>query len=92
MDLATTRKLVDAALSGSLDEVPVEPDPIFGLGIPREVPGVPLEVLEPWRSWTERSYYEEVARTLAAKFQKNFEAFVAAGVDAAVAAAGPRCG
>lgn len=92
MDLATTRKLVDAVLMGSLDDVPVQPDPIFGLGIPREVPGVALEVLEPWRSWNHGSYYEEVARTLAAKFQKNFEAFVAAGVDAAVAAAGPRWG
>ena len=42
MDLALTRAMVRAALSGALADVPVTTDPIFGLHVPVECPGVPL--------------------------------------------------
>ncbi len=90
MDLSVTRTLVAAVLSGQLDDAPGVPDPIFGLGIPREVPGVASELLEPWRTWTDRSRYDEMVRELAGRFQKNFESFITSGVAEEVVAAGPR--
>jgi phosphoenolpyruvate carboxykinase (ATP) len=39
--------MIHAALGGKLDNVQFDADPIFGLRIPAEVPGVPREVLHP---------------------------------------------
>ena len=39
--------MVRAALNGELADVPYERDPIFGVEVPTEVPGVPSEVLRP---------------------------------------------
>ena len=47
MKIAHTRATLDAALSGALDSVQCEPDPIFGLAIPASCPGVPGDVLRP---------------------------------------------
>jgi phosphoenolpyruvate carboxykinase (ATP) len=89
MNLAHTRAMVRAALAGELHDVATEPDPIFGLHIPVEVPGVPTEVLRPRETWADAAAYDEQARRLAGMFQENFEKF-ADSVSAAVRQAGPR--
>ncbi|HEU4749060.1 MAG TPA: phosphoenolpyruvate carboxykinase (ATP), partial [Gemmatimonadaceae bacterium] len=86
--LAHTRAMVTAALSGSLDAVPTEPDPVFGLGVPVNVNGVPMEVLEPRRTWSDPAAYDAQARKLAGMFRKNFERF--GEVNSAIKNAGPR--
>src|SRR5581483_10261511 len=47
MHLPYTRAMVERLLTGELDNVPTVKDPIFGVEIPQEVPGVPSEVLNP---------------------------------------------
>ncbi len=47
MKLALTRSMVKATLSGSLNDVKTTRDPVFGVHVPVEVPGVPAEVLDP---------------------------------------------
>ncbi len=89
MKLSLTRRLVQAALSGELGGVAIEPDPVFGLGIPTRVDGVPSEVLHPWESWADRAAYDVAAKKLAKMFADNFEQY-AAGVTAEIRAAGPR--
>jgi phosphoenolpyruvate carboxykinase (ATP) len=91
MNLAHTRAMVRAALAGKLDEVSTEPDPIFGLNIPVEVPGVPNEVLRPRETWADTAAYDEQARRLAGMFRENFEKF-ADQVPEEVRNAGPRQG
>jgi phosphoenolpyruvate carboxykinase (ATP) len=88
MDLAHTRAIVRAALSGDLDDVETTPDPIFGLHIPASVPGVPDDVLQPRGTWRDPQAYDEQARKLAAMFRENFEKF-AADVPESVREAGP---
>ena len=88
MKLSLTRRLVGAALSGELDGVGTEPDPVFGLGIPLAVAGVASEVLRPWESWAERGAYDAAAGRLAKMFAENFAQY-AAEVGAEVRAAGP---
>lgn len=70
-----TRAMVDAALDGSLDDVPLEVEPFFGLRVPGTCPGVPDEVLRPRDTWKDGAAYDEKARQLAGLFRENFQPF-----------------
>jgi phosphoenolpyruvate carboxykinase (ATP) len=89
MKISHTRAMIRAALSGQLDNVAYETDPIFNLAVPQSVPGVPAEVLKPRNTWKDPAAYDEQARKLARMFVDNFKTFEA---DAApdVTAAGPK--
>ena len=89
MKLGYTRAMVRAALSGRLDTVPTEADPVFGLAVPTTVPGVPSEVLNPRDTWADGEAYDEAAEKLARMFRDNFKRFESEVQDAVVAA-GPR--
>jgi phosphoenolpyruvate carboxykinase (ATP) len=86
--LSYTRALVTAALAGKLDSVEYRKDPVFGIEVPRAVPGVPAEILDPKSTWNDQSAYDAQAAKLADMFRKNFADF-ASGVDGKIAAAGP---
>ena len=75
MKISYTRAMVDALLSGMLDEVEYDIDPIFGLQIPRSCPNVPAEVLNPRNTWPDPLNYDAQARSLAAMFIANFEKY-----------------
>ena len=75
MKIVYTRAMVHAALSGDLDNVPTELDPIFGLPIPVACPAVPVEVLNPRNTWPDKAAYDVKARELAALFVKNFSKY-----------------
>lgn len=88
IDLASTRRIIDAINTGVLDAAPVYRDPVFGLDAVTSVPGVDERLLVPHRAWADEAAWEAAARTLAAKFKDNFSAYAAeAGPD--VLAAGP---
>lgn len=89
IDLAHTRSMVRAAIAGRLDGVETRKDPVFGLNVPVEVPGVPVEILNPRNTWREGDAYDEQANRLAALFRENFEQFEA-DVSEEVRNAGPR--
>lgn len=89
MKLAYTRTMLNAAISGVLKDVSYDVDPIFGLNIPRSVPGVPDEVLNPRNTWTNKDDYDRKAKELAAMFRKNFEKY-ADQASHEVIEAGPR--
>jgi phosphoenolpyruvate carboxykinase (ATP) len=91
MSIAHTRAMVNAALRGQLRDVPMTEDPVFGLRVPRECPGVPAGVLDPRSTWSDPRAYDAQARRLAQMFADNFVPF-AGDVSPAVAAAGPRRG
>jgi phosphoenolpyruvate carboxykinase (ATP) len=89
MKLPHTRAMVRAALSGALDGARFQPDPVFGIEVPAEVPGVPSEVLTPRATWADASAYDAQARKLTTMFRENFEQYRTA-VSEDVAKAGPR--
>jgi phosphoenolpyruvate carboxykinase (ATP) len=89
ISLSHTRAIVRAALAGSLDLKASTVDPVFGLSVPNEVPGVPSPVLRPRDSWRDPAAYDAQAAKLAQMFRSNFEKF-STTVDPAVRAAGPR--
>ncbi len=88
MKLSHTRAMVNAILSGALDNVPTTTDPIFGLNSPTAVPDVPTEVLTARNTWTDKDAYDAQARKLAKMFRDNFAKFT--GTSDAVKAAGPK--
>jgi len=87
--LPLTRRMVRAALAGELDEVETRSDPVFGLAVPKRVEGVPEELLEPRRTWSDPAAYDEKASQLADMFADSFAQF-ADGVSDEIREAGPR--
>jgi phosphoenolpyruvate carboxykinase (ATP) len=91
MPIGHTRALIAAALSGALENVAYETDPVFNVEVPVTCPGVPAEVLRPRQTWANAADYDAQAEQLAAMFTRNFKAFAGA-TTAEVLAAGPRAG
>jgi len=90
MDITLTRAMVHAALSGELNDVEYDEDPLFHVSIPRSCPGVPSDILRPERAWTDPSAYGSRAERLAGEFAAHFEAaYGDKGIDPAVAAQCP---
>jgi len=89
MKLNYTRAMITAALEGKLANLSFTTDPIFGMSIPTECPGVPTELLNPRNTWEDKAAYDEKAKYLAGLFRKNFEKY-ADGVSAAILDAAPK--
>ncbi len=70
-----TRAMIRAALAGALADVPFRPHPVFRIAVPREVPGVPAELLDPRRTWPDTAAYDAQASRLARMFQENFRRY-----------------
>ena len=70
-----TRALLNAALSGKLNDVKYTKDPIFGFLVPIECPDVPAAVLSPSASWGDKKEYDRRYRDLAMRFKENFAKF-----------------
>jgi phosphoenolpyruvate carboxykinase (ATP) len=87
IELAYTRAMVGAALSGALEAATFHPDPIFGVQIPDTCPGVPDRVLQPRQTWADPEAYNRQARQLADLFIRNFAKFN--NVPSEIAEAGP---
>jgi len=88
IELAATRRIIDAIHSGQLTQAPVARDAVFGLDAVLEVPGVDSRLLSPQRAWQNPAAWEQAARRLAGKFRDNFSVYAPeAGAD--VLAAGP---
>jgi phosphoenolpyruvate carboxykinase (ATP) len=86
--LTYTRAIVDAIHSGALTGVRTQREPIFGLEMVTECPGVPAEMLLPRVTWSDPEDYDASAHKLAGLFIENFKKFES-GVDKEVRAASP---
>ena len=75
MSLKYTRAMVTAALTGALDNVKFELDPIFNVYVPTECPNVPAEILNPKNTWADKAEYDKTAKMLAARFTENFKKY-----------------
>jgi len=89
MKIAHTRAMINAALSGALDNVAYERDPIFNIDVPTTCPNVPPAVLKPRTTWKDQAAYDAQAQKLAKMFADNFKTFEGTAA-ADVKAAGPK--
>ena len=83
MPIRVSRRLVAAALDGSLAHAEFRRDRYFGLAVPDAVPGVDPALLDPIRTWREPSAFAEMAERLVDMFHDNFAQY-ADRVDPAV--------
>ena len=89
MPLKATRAIIDAVLSGALDNTEMRTDPVFGFEVPLAVPGVDAALLDPRETWADKAAYDAAAEKLAGMFVENFTRYER-GVEADVRAALPR--
>ena len=89
MPIRVTRRLLTAALDGSLSRADFRRDPYFGFAVPTSVPGVEPHILYPVKTWQDKAAFAQTAKRLVAMFQENFKRFEA-HVDADVRAAEPQ--
>jgi phosphoenolpyruvate carboxykinase (ATP) len=82
IDIATTRRLLAAALSGELDAGSFRTEPHFGLAVPVAVSGVAPELLDPRPNWTDPAAYDSAAHALRNLFAENFRRFEASAIAA----------
>ena len=82
-----TRKIIRAARSGELLNLPSEHLPRLNLTIPKEVQGLDSLITNPRNAWSNEADYDAGCRSLIAKFQENFAQF---DVSEATISAGPR--
>jgi phosphoenolpyruvate carboxykinase (ATP) len=75
MKIAYTRAMVNAAIDGRLNDVAYQTEPFFGLAIPKSVPDVPSDVLDPRAAWADKAAYDAQAKHLAGLFFENFKRF-----------------
>ncbi len=75
IELEYTRAMISAAIQGKINLSKSYLDPIFGVRIPREVFGVPTELLNPRMMWKNTSAYDQAAGSLNEKFKQNYLRF-----------------
>ncbi|MEO6396013.1 MAG: phosphoenolpyruvate carboxykinase (ATP) [Devosia sp.] len=73
IDIASTRRLVGAALSGELDTAPMRVDANFGFEVPLAVKDLPKRLLDPRASWLDAAAYDATARQLVSLFKANMQ-------------------
>lgn len=88
INLKYTRRMVDAAINGELENVDYLKHPIFNLNMPINIEGIPSEILNPINTWEDKDEYIRYAKELALRFIENFKRFE--GVDEEIILSGPR--
>ncbi len=73
--LPVTRRIINAVLDGSLDEVEFKTLPVFNLNIPVKISGINSNILEPAKVWDSPIKWHIAATDLALKFINNFSKF-----------------
>ena len=67
--------MITAAMNGDLDNADYYNHEVFGVAIPKEVPNVPSDILNPENTWSNKTEYKEKANYLAVKFIENFKKY-----------------
>jgi phosphoenolpyruvate carboxykinase (ATP) len=82
--------MLNAALAGELNNVPMTPHPVFKVAVPASCPDVAATFLDARGMWPDKTAYDKAARDLSQRFNRNFEKFTS--VSREIAAAAPAGG
>ncbi len=72
ISIKDTRGIIDAILDGSILKSETKKIPYFDFEVPTSLPGVDPKILDPRDTYVDPSKWEEKAKDLASRFQKNF--------------------
>ena len=90
ISIKDTRGIIDAILNGDIKTAPTKKIPYFDFEVPTELPGVDAAILDPRDTYADASVWEEKAKDLAARFQKNFVKYTTNEAGKALVTAGPQ--
>jgi phosphoenolpyruvate carboxykinase (ATP) len=75
INLGFTRAIINAIHDGSLAKAKTVTDPVFGLNMVPECPGVPSEIMLPRQAWASKEAYDSAASKLFDLFQQNYKKY-----------------
>ena len=90
ISIKDTRGIINAILSGAINNVPTKTIPYFNFEVPTELPGVDTGILDPRDTYADASEWEVKAKDLAGRFVKNFAKYEGNDAGKALVAAGPK--
>ena len=90
ISIKDTRGIIDAILSGAINEAPTKKIPYFDFEVPTQLPGVDPAILDPRDTYADASQWEEKAKDLAGRFIKNFAKYEGNEHGKALVSAGPQ--
>ena len=75
ISLKNTRAIIDAIISGEIEEKQTKVIPYLNLSIPTELPNVTTEILDPRDTYKDQKDWVIKAKDLASRYIKNFEQY-----------------
>ncbi|RAW90479.1 phosphoenolpyruvate carboxykinase (ATP) [Photorhabdus laumondii] len=90
ISIKDTRGIIDAILNGDIEETDTITLPIFDLAVPTALPGVDTDILDPRKTYADKSQWEEKAKDLAHRFVDNFDKYTDTLAGEALVKAGPK--
>ncbi|AWK40110.1 MULTISPECIES: phosphoenolpyruvate carboxykinase (ATP) [Photorhabdus] len=90
ISIKDTRGIIDAILNGDIEETNTITLPIFDLAVPTALPGVDTDILDPRKTYADKSQWEEKAKDLAHRFVDNFDKYTDTPAGEALVKAGPK--
>ena len=90
ISIKDTRGIIDAILSGAINEAPTKKIPYFDFEVPTVLNGVDTGILDPRDTYADASQWEEKAKDLASRFIKNFKKYEGNEHGKALVSAGPQ--
>ena len=90
ISIKNTRAIIDAILDGSIEEAETLHIPILNLTVPKELNNVSEGILDPRDTYADKAEWEAKARSLAAKYIKNFEQYCDNDAAKALISSGPQ--
>ena len=90
ISIKDTRGIIDAILDGSIEKAETSQVPFFNFTVPTELPGVATNILDPRNTYEDAKVWEEKAKDLASRFNKNFAKYEGNEAGKALVKAGPQ--
>ncbi|CAI0820598.1 Phosphoenolpyruvate carboxykinase [ATP] [Serratia liquefaciens] len=89
ISIKDTRGIIDAILNGEIEHADTFNLPIFGLAVPKALPGVDPSILDPRKTYADESLWQEKAQDLAQRFIDNFAKYTVTPAGEKLVSAGP---
>ncbi len=90
ISIKDTRAIIDAIIDGSINKAEKVNIPILNLTAPKALNNVSAGILDPRETYADVKVWEEKAKSLAAKYIKNFEQYCDTEAGKALVPAGPK--
>jgi phosphoenolpyruvate carboxykinase (ATP) len=90
ISLKNTRAIIDAIISGEIDQSETAKIPFLNLTIPTALPNVSEGILDPRDTYKDKAEWETKAKDLSSRYIKNFEQYTNTEEGNRLVAAGPQ--